>query len=797
MRRYPLVVPAAAALLLLLAALPLFASAAEPKTVPESKALLAERGQTLAKAVEGLAVLPVAPNLKERTAALLSALPAELDKHTLLALAQGQPDDAAAAKASVLTAASLQTAFWAKPAAGHPFVVELKRAADALALMSAATRSAGAGQTGAEPDPAALAAAGNGVTGGRRVLTCAGSFDGGSCVAGADADRSAASRSQAPGRRIERGDGRAANGQEAAAGSAPRRAEAGAGRATPAETKPSTANSPLSGGLVNLDRGVVPPPATVSGSGGAAAAGGLPSAVPPLSAESRSCVVAVNGDDPGKPEHPTIAGMCANHPTIAPLLAGLLDAVKEQFGTVSGILMNLLFLILGLLMAVATGGVALILKLLALIGASFAIFMLIRSLISAAGTYSSAKKGSPEKAAALRSMGLIGGNIMIMITMALVGFGIGKTKPGAAAVRSMEGGMSGALNKIGGTAMMESLNSRIPAPMVAALEKVFGKAPAKPGTAPKPAAKPRELLPEIIENPRVAAVAGKAGLVSRVTAAIKSDVRSQVAVDMDLILRGALGAKPGDGKITGAQFNVLLRRLTAYAESVEGGGISLAQRWGLKGVYPKGPNRIDYKGFGLIADEARAVSGAELHELTHLFHTVQMRSTVLASGVSKREATKFLAFMEDGVNYMNLEYYATTVGKPIAGGTGAARFNGIVTSLIKSVENAMNSGKVELPLGVPIEKGYAYWATRIVPALLGKSPAELVLVRMPIGTFVGYYAANTDISFVLEGAAIDAKKLQALGVPAGQRGLRDVLNGAIVAQMTGEPGAPAAQVADK
>lgn len=321
--------------------------------------------------------------------------------------------------------------------------------------------------------------------------------------------------------------------------------------------------------------------------------------------------------------------------------------------------------------------------------------------------------------------------------------------------------------------------------MVAALEKVFGKAPEKPGAAPKPAPKPRELLPEALENPRLAAVAGKAGLVSRVTASIKSEVRAQVARDMDVILREALGTKPGDGRITGRQFNVLLKRLTAYAESVEGGGIALNQRWGLKGVYPKGPNRIDYKGFGLIADEARAVSGAELHELTHLFHTVQMRATVLASGVSKREAVKFLAFMEDGVNYMNLEYYATNVGKPIPGGTAAARFKGIVTSLIESIENSMTSGKVELPMGVPIETGYAYWASRIVPALLGKSPAELVLVRLPIGVFVGYYAANTDIGFVLEGANIDDKKLQALGVPPGKRGLRDVLNSAIFTRMSG------------
>ena len=417
---------------------------------------------------------------------------------------------------------------------------------------------------------------------------------------------------------------------------------------------------------------------------------------------------------------------------------------------------------------------------------------MIRTFISAVGAYGSAKDGSPEKAKALRTMGLVGGNVMIMLTMALVGFGVGKTKPGAAAVKSMEGGMSAALNKIGGTGLMESLNSKIPAPMVAALEKVFGKAPEKmsnePSSAkPAPTAKPKELLPEALENPGLAAIVGKSGVVAKVTAAIKSEVRSQVARDMEVIIQQGLGSKPGTGAITGKQYNILLKRLTSYAEQLDGGGVTLQRRWGLfKGVYPKGPNRIDYKGFGLIANEAAEVSGGQLHELAHLFHTVQMRATVVASGVSKAESTKFLAVMEDGVNYMNLEYYATTIGKPVAGGTSAARFKGIMANLIESIENSMSSGKVELPLGVPIEKGYAYWASKLVPALLGKSPSELIMVRMPIGVFIGYYAANTDISFVLDGASVDPKKLAALGVPAGKSGLRDVLNASITAQLGGD-----------
>ena len=185
-------------------------------------------------------------------------------------------------------------------------------------------------------------------------------------------------------------------------------------------------------------------------------------------------------------DDPRIASMCANHPTFAPLLAGLWDSIKQQFGTATGILMNVGFMLFGLVTAVMTGGVALILKLAGLIGMCWALWSIVKQLYGAISAYRSSKEGSVERFAALRQIGVAGGGALIMILMVLVGYGAGKTKPGAQAGKALESGMRGALNKTGLMGLADGANKIIPAPVLALLERLMGPAPK--AETPKPAA---------------------------------------------------------------------------------------------------------------------------------------------------------------------------------------------------------------------------------------------------------------------------------------------------------------------
>jgi hypothetical protein len=204
---------------------------------------------------------------------------------------------------------------------------------------------------------------------------------------------------------------------------------------------------------------------------------------PAHSAAVRSCRRVVNGTDPKSPQHPSLAEMCANHPTWAPILAGLLDAAKGQFGTLNGILMNLLFLILGLVISAATGGVGLLLKLAALVAATWAIWKLTASLVSASTRYFRARAGSTERAASLKQIGMLGATLLFMVAIGLAGYGIGKTQLGSAAVKSMEGGLETALYKVGVKALMTKINTIVPKPALASLERALGKAPERGGNS--------------------------------------------------------------------------------------------------------------------------------------------------------------------------------------------------------------------------------------------------------------------------------------------------------------------------
>ncbi|MBI5240541.1 MAG: hypothetical protein HY926_08720 [Elusimicrobia bacterium] len=547
---------------------------------------------------------------------------------------------------------------------------------------------------------------------------------------------------------------------------------------------PYSATSADSGGLLSSHA----PTPVLGGSAGQ----------PAVSAKAQACIQTVNGPDPGNPDHPTLAKMCVDNPNWgpvwAPLLAGLLDAVKEQFGTVQGIITNIIFLLLGLLMSVATGGVALVLKLVALIAAGWAIYKLIAGLISAAAR------------ADLRQIGFAGGTLLIMVMMALVGFGIGKTKPGANAVRSMESGMAAALDKVGITGLMGKLNSMMPAGMMATLERFLGKAPPEraPGTKPsdvrtaQPAPKATEAPPPVREPPatlrakvksRVASLfgSGSAGVTARVAPRLDS-ARGAVAGEMKTLLTKVMGKS--DGEITPAQFNRMYQVLVAYAKRngiqvTEGGHWmkELLINGRTLGVYPKSPTAIDLVAFGKLKP-GEQVSSPLLHELAHMFHAVQMRATLLRGGVTGAESSLYLKLMENGGNYLQLEKAATAIGNPYSrlmtiDPKSGARYLDKISGLVDATDTALASGKVKIPFNWSLEEVYAYTISRL-PLLLGKSVSELALVRMPFVYFVYFYASNTDISQVPGLGTTDPERLRRIGLNPGPIGFRDLINAAIM-----------------
>ncbi len=121
-----------------------------------------------------------------------------------------------------------------------------------------------------------------------------------------------------------------------------------------------------------------------------------------------------------------IAETCKTAPAVAPILAGLLDSVQL---TPSGLLMNALFFLGGVLMGLLTGGIWLAIKILAGIGMSAAAaWGMLKGLTDALAQYSRAKSQSTERYSAIRNIGAVAGGLMLIGVMALLGVGAGKLK---------------------------------------------------------------------------------------------------------------------------------------------------------------------------------------------------------------------------------------------------------------------------------------------------------------------------------------------------------------------------------
>jgi hypothetical protein len=186
-----------------------------------------------------------------------------------------------------------------------------------------------------------------------------------------------------------------------------------------------------------------------------------PAAPPPAvqSPETSACLQATEG-------HSSVADLCRSSPTIAPLLAGLLEALEEQFGTVQGLVVNLAYLLLGLVLS-ALSGFGLIAKV--VVGlASLAmlvgtIYPLLKQGYDAVKELMNTDAGDVRHSRSLLSIGKLGGTVLIMALMAAIGYGVGKTETGHAAMSSATDAMSSKLSDLGLKDGLAALDAKLPA----------------------------------------------------------------------------------------------------------------------------------------------------------------------------------------------------------------------------------------------------------------------------------------------------------------------------------------------
>jgi hypothetical protein len=198
-------------------------------------------------------------------------------------------------------------------------------------------------------------------------------------------------------------------------------------------------------------------------------------------AAAQNCEEALNG------AMLSVGKVCKYSPWGAAALAGVLDAVHQQLLTVDGLLLNAGFMLLGLVLAATTGGVALIFKILLAIGmTAWAIYSLVPAFTKVIKELWDSKDGSIERYAAIRQLASLLGSVVIMGLLALLGGAAGK-KWGPA----MEAKVSALKAKIppnkmtgGVTAMMAKLNTPAEAKFAAPKMEGASHAPKVAGDAP-------------------------------------------------------------------------------------------------------------------------------------------------------------------------------------------------------------------------------------------------------------------------------------------------------------------------
>ncbi|MFI5363648.1 MAG: hypothetical protein ACHQ49_16915, partial [Elusimicrobiota bacterium] len=477
-------------------------AAAHKAQLTRQHSLLTSRLKDLGTAVDEFRQGRASEKRVESLSGALSSLPGEVDLYVSLQAELSRPVDDPARIVEFKSQTNLAKDMLKTLAAQgslteSPLPDQAAKVKDELAALLAGAdgRFPGLSRAASAVPPRAerRTAAPSSLGAGSGVIRCSAGFDGGACAGGGvgatSAPGAASGRSTAGSRAVRAdGAGTAAGGTGAASNGAgvAASARAGIGGAAVSAKAQAVSRDVLSGGVrPQLDRTVVPT-AAAAGSAGAAKAPHAAAPPPAPAAEAAGAAACRSA----LADHSTIASLCAQHPTMAPLLAGLWESVTSQFGTATGILMNVFFMLFGLVTSVLTGPVGLIFKFLGLLGMGWALWSIIKQIYAAVSAYRASAEGSIERFNALKLFGLVAGGALIMVLMVLVGYGSGKTKLGKQAAEAMESGMRGALGKAGILDAAAGLNKKIPAPVVALLEKLMGPAPKeKPPAAAEPSAK--------------------------------------------------------------------------------------------------------------------------------------------------------------------------------------------------------------------------------------------------------------------------------------------------------------------
>ncbi|MBI5199984.1 MAG: hypothetical protein HY925_00225 [Elusimicrobia bacterium] len=144
---------------------------------------------------------------------------------------------------------------------------------------------------------------------------------------------------------------------------------------------------------------------------------------------------------PRPPAAPRASGFGERHPTLAPLLAGLLDAFRQQFATVEGITQNLLWILISILLT-ALSGFGAIARIVASVASlavtGWMLWPIFRQGYDAVKRLRKASDGSPERYGALFDLGVAGGTLLILALLTAAGWAIGKSSAGKRFVSGLD-----------------------------------------------------------------------------------------------------------------------------------------------------------------------------------------------------------------------------------------------------------------------------------------------------------------------------------------------------------------------
>ncbi|TWW09450.1 hypothetical protein E3A20_14190 [Planctomyces bekefii] len=232
---------------------------------------------------------------------------------------------------------------------------------------------------------------------------------------------------------------------------------------------------------------------------------------------------------------------------------------------------------------------------------------------------------------------------------------------------------------------------------------------------------------------------------------LQSESSAAVATELRRIINEAV--KDPEQPIQGDQFNAMLSGVTEFARRHH---IEISEKLETVGVFPEGLFKIGLSGLKDTSQKTQRVGFIRLHELGHLFHTVQLRASLLRTIDVKdpaqvQRATELVHNLEVGGNYRRFEELVYGVASPMTEISGAARrgahFVESVDRLLKATEAASQSGKLVVAGQLTMVNAYAKFISK-APLVVGTS-AKDAMFRMPFILFSAYYVVNPSIEIFI------------------------------------------------